>query len=88
MENADIEIFRQTSINIRNIRLLKNYKQYTMAKMLGISINAYSRMERGMINYSVVKLIKISIFYDMEISQLISFHQNVCLNKNGCNRDL
>jgi len=59
--------------NIRKIRELRNYTQDYLAAKLGISQNAYSKIELGYSKLTLERLFQISIILDVEAMQIISF---------------
>jgi transcriptional regulator with XRE-family HTH domain len=61
--------------NIRKIRLLKNIKQQTIAKQLGISIQAYSKIERNDSKVSESRLMQISLILKVEVNIIKNFDE-------------
>jgi len=59
--------------NIRKIREFRNYTQDYLAAKLGISQNAYSKIELGYSKLTLERLFQISIILEVEVMQLISF---------------
>ena len=59
--------------NIRKIRELRNYTQDYLAAKLGISQNAYSKIELGYSKLTLERLFQISIILDVEAMQILSF---------------
>ena len=59
--------------NIRKIRELRNYTQDYLAAKLGISQNAYSKIELGYSKLTLERLFQISIILEVEAMQIISF---------------
>ena len=57
--------------NIRNIREHKNYTQDYLAAKLGISQNAYSKIELGYSNITLNRLLEISEILEIDIATLI-----------------
>jgi transcriptional regulator with XRE-family HTH domain len=58
----------------RRIRALREYHKFTqleVAERLGISQAAYSRLEKGEIEVSVMKLIALSEIYDIRLQELV-----------------
>lgn len=56
--------------NIRFERLRKGYSQEVMAEMLGISQNAYSKMERGKTKLSISRLQNITHILGVSVEHL------------------
>jgi len=58
--------------NIRKLRECKNYSQYYLAVKLGISQNAYSKIELGYTNITLNRLIKIAEILEADLIDLIN----------------
>lgn len=77
---------------IRSLREEKNWSQEDMAKKLHMSVNGYSRIERGETKAYIPKLEKIAEALDVDLIELIPLDgRNVYLigtnhggNNNGC----
>lgn len=61
--------------NIRKIREFRNYTQDYLAAKLGISQNAYSKIELGYSKLTLERLFQIASILEVEIMQVISFNQ-------------
>jgi transcriptional regulator with XRE-family HTH domain len=61
--------------NIRKIREIRNYTQDYLAAKLGISQNAYSKIELGYSKLTLERLFQISAILEVEIMHLISFNE-------------
>jgi transcriptional regulator with XRE-family HTH domain len=59
--------------NIRKIRELRNYTQDYLAAKLGISQNAYSKIELGYSKLTLERLFQISTILEVEAMQILSF---------------
>lgn len=70
-ESIDTRI-RSVALNIRKIREYRNYTQEYLAMKLGISQNAYSKIELGYTRITLERLIQISQILDVETVDLIS----------------
>ena len=57
--------------NIRNARIAKDYSQEYMAFKLGISQNAYSKIELGYSSVTVNRLFEIAVILESEIHNLV-----------------
>lgn len=58
--------------NIRKIRESKNYTQDYLAAKLGISQNAYSKIELGYSSITLSRLIRISEVLEIELTELFT----------------
>lgn len=65
---------------IRKIRELKGLSQENVAAELEMSVTGYGKIERGEVNLSYDKLIKIAQIFKVEVEQLISFDEKVVFN--------
>jgi transcriptional regulator with XRE-family HTH domain len=57
---------------IRRLRVLRNYRQDYMAEQLGISQNAYSRLENGETKLDVERLRKIAEVLEVGVEDLFN----------------
>jgi DNA-binding XRE family transcriptional regulator len=68
-----LAINRQLTL-CRRIRALREYSKFTQAEIaerLGVSQAAYSRLEKGEIEISIMKLIALSEIYDIRLQELV-----------------
>jgi transcriptional regulator with XRE-family HTH domain len=75
---------------IKLLRETKNWSQEDMAEKLNMSVNGYSKIERGETKPYNPKLEKIAEIFDIDLLELISANdKNVYLisdnSNNGCN---
>ena len=71
METSAEEKLKQITTNIKRYRLKKNYKQEYLASRLNFSQNAYSKIESGRTNVSLLTLFKIAEILGITIYELI-----------------
>ncbi|MGX2975190.1 helix-turn-helix domain-containing protein [Ursidibacter arcticus] len=57
---------------IRTMREMNQFTQEEMAEKLGISINGYSKLERGISKLSLEKLEQIANIFNINVSELYS----------------
>lgn len=57
--------------NIRKVRDVRNYTQDYLAAKLGISQNAYSKIELGYSKITLERLFSISAILEIEVMQLL-----------------
>lgn len=77
MNNDDKkEILIRFGENVRRNRIAKGFTQERLANDLGIEISQISRIERGVINTSIITLYAISKTLNIDISQLFLFDLN------------
>jgi len=62
--------------NIRKIRGFRNYTQDYLAAKLGISQNAYSKLELGYSKLTLERLFDVSTILDVEIMQILNFQES------------
>ncbi len=61
--------------NIRKVREYRNYTQDYLAAKLGISQNAYSKIELGYSKITLDRLFHIALILEVEVTQLLYFDQ-------------
>jgi transcriptional regulator with XRE-family HTH domain len=61
--------------NLRKLRLEKGFTQEQLANELGIEVSQISRIERGVINTSVVMLYNISSILNIPINKFFEIQQ-------------
>ena len=77
MNNDDKkEILIRFGENVRRHRIAKGFTQERLANDLGIEISQISRIERGVINTSIITLYAVSKTLNIDISQLFLFDLN------------
>lgn len=59
--------------NIRKVREFRNYTQDYLAAKLGISQNAYSKIELGYSKITLDRLFHIALILEVEIMELLQF---------------
>ena len=62
--------------NIRAIREFRNYSQEYLAAKMGISQNAYSKIELGYTNIAIMRVLDIADILDVNISDLLDMDLN------------
>ena len=62
---------------IRLLRHQKSWSQEDVAKQLGISIPAFSKIETGITDINLSRLEQISKLFDMTVVQLLNTHGDV-----------
>jgi transcriptional regulator with XRE-family HTH domain len=75
---------------IRSMRESSNWSQEEMADKLNMSVNGYSKIERGETNPHIPKLKQIAKEFNVDLLELMSENRNVYLisdngNNHGCN---
>ncbi|MEI6747471.1 MAG: helix-turn-helix transcriptional regulator [Methylococcaceae bacterium] len=74
---------------IRSMRESKNLSQEEMAEKLNMSVNGYSKIERGETNSHIPKLEQIAKVFDIHLFELMANDRNVYLisdnGNNWCN---
>ena len=59
--------------NLRKLRLEKGFSQEQLANELGVEVSQISRIERGVINTSVIMLYSISNILGITVSRFFEF---------------
>ncbi len=65
---------------IRKLRELKGFKQEFMADQLGISVGAYSKLERDETEISHERLQQIAKVFDLSVPDMLSFDEKMVFN--------
>jgi len=65
---------------IRKLRELKGFKQEYMADQLGISVGAYSKLERDETEVSHERLQQIAKVFDLSVPDILSFDEKMVFN--------
>ena len=59
--------------NLRKLRLEKGFTQEQLANELGVEVSQISRIERGLINTSVIMLYNMSRILDISVTNFFNF---------------
>ena len=68
---------------IRSLRTLKELSQENVAEMLGISITAYSKIERGETDVQLSRLNQIAEVFKVSIEEILNFGDKIAQSFNG-----
>lgn len=66
--------------NIKNLRELKNVTREMMADELKMSLSGYSKIERGEVDLTISKIVKISEVLEVDISKVLNFDAKEIFN--------
>jgi len=69
--------------NIRKVREYKNYTQDYLAAKLGISQNAYSKIELSYSKITLDRLFHIALILEVEVNQLLDFDYETFVKSQG-----
>lgn len=72
MDNTTEEKIRSVAVNIRKVREYRNYTQDYLAMKLGISQNAYSKIELAYTRITLERLIQIAGILDIDAVDLLA----------------
>lgn len=72
--------------NIRKVREFRHYTQDYLAAKLGISQNAYSKIELAYSKITLDRLFQIADILEVEVTQLITFDQTEFMRKAANSR--
>ena len=73
---------------IRLLRHQRGWSQDDVAKKLDISIPALSKIETGITDINLSRLVQVASLFDMTVIQLLTFNQNNADHKIGSELDL
>ena len=65
------EICKIIGKNIQNIRKEKGYTQESFAELMGVSWSYISKIESGILNLSIGKILEIATYLKTDISNLL-----------------
>ena len=65
------EVLKQIGKNIQNARMQKGYTQETFSELMGVSWSYVAKIESGIFNLSVGKILEISNFLEVDINELL-----------------
>ena len=68
---------------IRSLRTLKELSQENVAEMLGISVTAYSKIERGETDVQLSRLNQIAQAFEVSIEEILNFGDKIAHSFNG-----
>lgn len=68
------ELYKIIGKNIQKQRQIKGLTQETFAELMDVSWSYVSKIESGVLNLSVGKILEISDFLDIEIDVLLDIH--------------
>lgn len=69
--------------NIRKIRDFRNYTQDYLAAKLGISQNAYSKIELGYSKITVDRVFQIADILEVEVTDILFFNKDKFLRRSS-----
>jgi transcriptional regulator with XRE-family HTH domain len=72
-QDPEVPKLKKIKERLKHIRQLKGLRQKDMAKLLGLSSSAYSKIEKGKIDLTLKKLLKIAqIFEDISMNWFLT----------------
>jgi DNA-binding XRE family transcriptional regulator len=71
MQMKNNQVGKTVAANIRKVRETKNFTQDYLAAKLGISQNAYSKIELGYSKITINRLIEIAVILEVEVRTLL-----------------
>lgn len=81
-------IIQTLSVNLKQLRQKKGWKQETIANALDISIPAYSKIENGGTDINLSRLEQIAELYSISLIELITGDGTADLNQLATLKDL
>ena len=84
MENKEI-FLKKIGRNIKEIRKLKKQEVKDAASGLGISVQAYGKIENGFTDLNVSRLFEIAKFFDVSFTQVLKVNEGDVFNFNTQN---
>lgn len=75
MKDKEKTEMQEVAGNMRKVREFRNYTQDYLAAKLGISQNAYSKIELGYSKITLDRLFHIALILEVEVTQLLYFNK-------------
>ena len=66
------DLYKIIGKNIQNQRLIQGYTQETFAELMGVSWSYVSKIEAGILNLSLGKILEIADYLNIEVDLLIN----------------
>ncbi len=64
-------VLKQIGKNIQKARMQKGYTQETFSELMGVSWSYVAKIESGILNLSVGKILELSDFLNVDINDLL-----------------
>ncbi|MEE3348984.1 MAG: helix-turn-helix transcriptional regulator [Candidatus Gastranaerophilaceae bacterium] len=64
-------ILKQIGKNIQNARMKKGYTQETFSELMGVSWSYVAKIESGILNLSIGKILEFANYLDVDINELL-----------------
>jgi transcriptional regulator with XRE-family HTH domain len=64
-------ILKQIGKNIQNVRMRKGYTQETFSELMGVSWSYVAKIESGILNLSIGKILEFANYLDVDINELL-----------------
>ena len=64
-------ILKQIGKNIQNARMKKGYTQETFSELMGVSWSYVAKIESGILNLSIGKILEFANYLDADINELL-----------------
>lgn len=64
-------ILKQIGKNIQNARMRKGYTQETFSELMGVSWSYVAKIESGILNLSIGKILEFANYLDVDINELL-----------------
>ena len=65
------EILKQIGTNIQNARKEKGYTQETFSELMNVSWSYVAKIESGILNLSIGKIVDFANYLDVNVSELL-----------------
>ena len=65
------DLYKIMGKNIQNQRLIQGYTQETFAELMGVSWSYVSKIEAGILNLSLGKILEIADYLNIEVDLLL-----------------
>lgn len=69
----EVQTLKQFGRNVKAERVRKGYSQEQLAEKMGVNREYISRIERGLQNMSILKIVELTNFLEADIHDLLKF---------------
>lgn len=69
----EVQTLKQFGRNVKAERVRKGYSQEQLAEKMGVNREYISRIERGLQNMSILKIVELTNFLEADIHNLLKF---------------
>ena len=65
------DVLKQIGTNIQNVRKQQGYTQETFSELMNVSWSYVAKIEAGILNLSIGKLVELANYLNVDVSELL-----------------